>query len=263
MKRIYMTIALVGAVVTGAFAQKAVDLALTPIRPMPGATYANLNPGDTFVMGVIVKNAGTVAITPNDTLKLSFAGMYNLNYRISGYDAYGLNIAPGAQDTLGWTTIQNDTVAVDGSTVIRYRWNTNSLDTFFAEIHGVDVNGTPFTDPGAEDLANLGGNNILGFTCTFGTVSGIVDTRKKEGLKLYPNPTNDVLNVELPLDKAEDVHVTISDISGRVIKTEDLGRKQSGIYKYTTNVANLNTGLYLIEISTESKRAINKFNVKK
>ena len=66
-----------------------------------------------------------------------------------------------------------------------------------------------------------------------------------ENLTIYPNPASDVLNVEFNVD-AEEVSVSILDLSGRMIATEN------GSTAVTFNVGDLASGSYLVRISTEN-----------
>ncbi|QOW10364.1 T9SS type A sorting domain-containing protein [Kaistella flava (ex Peng et al. 2021)] len=66
---------------------------------------------------------------------------------------------------------------------------------------------------------------------------------------LYPNPTSDVLNIETKQDISK---IEIYDLSGRLLKTS--GRKDKQI-----SVSNLNKGMYLIKLHTESGVINSKF----
>lgn len=66
-----------------------------------------------------------------------------------------------------------------------------------------------------------------------------------ESLTIYPNPASDVLNVEFNID-ADEVSVSILDLSGRVIASEN------GSTAVSFNVGDLASGSYLVRISTEN-----------
>jgi hypothetical protein len=75
-------------------------------------------------------------------------------------------------------------------------------------------------------------------------------------LKVFPNPTSDVLNLEMDYNKA--ATVTILDITGRQIATEsfELG-------KASVNVNSYNKGIYLYQVTNEEGKVVKagKFTV--
>lgn len=66
-----------------------------------------------------------------------------------------------------------------------------------------------------------------------------------ESLSIYPNPASEVLNVEFNTE-SEEVSVSILDLSGRVIATEN------GSTSVSFQVGELASGSYLVRISTEA-----------
>ncbi len=80
-------------------------------------------------------------------------------------------------------------------------------------------------------------------------ISGI-KTNKIEGLKIYPNPVTNYLNISANeiLDK-----VSVTDISGQVIYTESINAMNKII-----DFSSLSKGMYLIEISSKNSTSITK-----
>ena len=66
---------------------------------------------------------------------------------------------------------------------------------------------------------------------------------------VYPNPTNSQFNVELNLSEAVNTTVTLADINGKVIQTNDYEKVQTE--KYPINVSDLPAGTYIIRVATE------------
>ncbi|HLT42280.1 MAG TPA: T9SS type A sorting domain-containing protein, partial [Sphingobacteriaceae bacterium] len=65
---------------------------------------------------------------------------------------------------------------------------------------------------------------------------------------LYPNPTNGIVILKNE-SSANLKHARITDVNGRIIKTINI----SNIGRETTiSLENLTTGLYFVEISTET-----------
>jgi hypothetical protein len=68
-------------------------------------------------------------------------------------------------------------------------------------------------------------------------------------LKIFPNPTNQYLNIEGELrENFKEADVILSDLDGKVLKTE----KYYGNSK-TLNVTDLKSGMYLLEIRYSKK----------
>lgn len=85
------------------------------------------------------------------------------------------------------------------------------------------------------------------------SATGINETTALQGISLYPNPANEVLNIVLP---AANATLRVMDMSGRLI-TETTS---------TENIIQLNTsefatGVYLLQTTIGSKTAVHKFVV--
>jgi beta-glucanase (GH16 family) len=83
----------------------------------------------------------------------------------------------------------------------------------------------------------------------------------KEQLYLYPNPVQDVLNINLVLSKPGDVKIKVMDISGKQILSSKLENVQTEKQKIvlSENIRSLNSGMYFIEISTMDQKYFSKF----
>jgi hypothetical protein len=75
----------------------------------------------------------------------------------------------------------------------------------------------------------------------------------------YPNPANDVINIEATLSANQTYTVILTDIAGKTLnKFEVNGEHQT---KITLPTDNLNSGLYLVNIIGSDGQATVKFNV--
>ena len=73
----------------------------------------------------------------------------------------------------------------------------------------------------------------------------------KSEVKLYPNPTADVLNIETDANKNL---IKIIDLSGKVISTYSVQEN-----KISLKVQHLPKGIYIVEIENEKGKTISKF----
>lgn len=76
---------------------------------------------------------------------------------------------------------------------------------------------------------------------------GLNDIEGRGKLKLYPNPAQNTVRIEVP-DKNEQVsQIEIFDLSGRLVKSQSLNTLQAVI-----DVSDLHRGLYLVKAKTDS-----------
>ncbi len=78
------------------------------------------------------------------------------------------------------------------------------------------------------------------------------------GIELFPNPVNDVLQVQLASDKKEIATVTITDATGKNIYSKQTTLNE-GNNAMSIPVWQLSKGLYHISISTDSNRQTSQF----
>lgn len=78
--------------------------------------------------------------------------------------------------------------------------------------------------------------------------------------KVFPNPTSDLLNVQLNLDKpAQTAIVRLFDLSGKMLQQWKYDNIQKERLEY--NVNSLNSGTYFLQVITEDGAGTKKFNV--
>jgi hypothetical protein len=64
----------------------------------------------------------------------------------------------------------------------------------------------------------------------------------------FPNPFNPVTTIRYQLSQLSRVVLTVYDLSGKTVYTQDLGRQKSGLHQYRLNAENLSSGSYLYRI---------------
>ncbi|TAE24236.1 MAG: T9SS C-terminal target domain-containing protein [Candidatus Kapaibacterium sp.] len=75
--------------------------------------------------------------------------------------------------------------------------------------------------------------------------------------RVYPNPTVDVVNVEVNLDRASTVVINVTNTLGQVVMTVRTNAG-AGFFAKSLNVANLPSGAYNIEVTDGTRRSIEK-----
>lgn len=90
------------------------------------------------------------------------------------------------------------------------------------------------------------------------------ETRQEEkvSLSIYPNPSINILNVEIAHLKSEEAQLTIRDLQGKIIsgKSISMGAESSKILNL--DVSNLASGVYFLQFQSESHQQIDKIVIK-
>jgi hypothetical protein len=132
-----------------------------------------------------------------------------------------------------------------------------------------------YSGPGFQMTGQVPGNQTAG-TLADGTVTGLLDpsapvvralmhdfTGVEENnaankFSIYPNPANDNLTLNLMLSKSENTVITIMDLSGKALKTVEVGNV-NGSKNMNINVDDLATGAYFIEVAGANGKMVQKF----
>ncbi|HEY9114488.1 MAG TPA: DUF4397 domain-containing protein, partial [Bacteroidales bacterium] len=73
-----------------------------------------------------------------------------------------------------------------------------------------------------------------------------------ETFKVYPNPAVESINVSFNLKETSEVAVELIDITGRTLKTMNLGSRSANVYNEKIDVAQLPMGLYMLNVRTNN-----------
>ncbi len=145
------------------------------------------------------------------------------------------------------------------------------------------TNDTPFNFPYAiGSLVSITGTNVGGadsdnyyyffydwtvstptWTCTSGRVevqaivTGVNELTGVESLNVYPNPTSDVINVNMNVLTNAKLTVSLLDQTGRVVKTEQWSTS-NGNNAFSMDVNNIAKGIYQLSFSSEGKSVTRK-----
>jgi hypothetical protein len=84
------------------------------------------------------------------------------------------------------------------------------------------------------------------------SVKEIVASAHASNLSIYPNPTTGELNITFRAFDDEKAVMNILDINGRVVMSDNLGKLSNGDMKHSTDVSSLPSGMYIVNISSDS-----------
>jgi hypothetical protein len=79
---------------------------------------------------------------------------------------------------------------------------------------------------------------------------------------MYPNPTNNQLNLVANRANGGEVFIQVIDMNGRVVK-EEIWMAASGAIRHTVDVTNLTSGAYTIQFRDEFSVATQRFQIVK
>lgn len=90
---------------------------------------------------------------------------------------------------------------------------------------------------------------------------GVNDIETLSNINIYPNPTNDNLNVSLNVKETSEMTWVITDILGQNI-TEEIVLVKTGFFSKNIDVSEFKPGIYFIEIRNADEKSVMKFVVK-
>ena len=91
--------------------------------------------------------------------------------------------------------------------------------------------------------------------------SGTVDVSEinvVNDLTIYPNPFNNGTNIQFELTETKSVKLSVFDMVGRKLGTENLGVLSFGIHDIEFNGTNLKTGVYLFKLTVDDETIIKR-----
>ena len=114
--------------------------------------------------------------------------------------------------------------------------------------------------------ANAGQREVLNAVeVKLGNIPTTVDEIKKDAnsLNIYPNPTADLTNIAFNLSKPSAVTLTVRDITGKEVMSQNFGMLANGQQMIAVNVANLSNGIYFTTLQIGDEIITKKITVNK
>lgn len=94
------------------------------------------------------------------------------------------------------------------------------------------------------------GNNLYIDDINIADHTSIEENMTNELISIYPNPVNDILNVEYKLDRSSDVLVNVFDVTGKNIRSVNSGNMSAGNHTMQIDASGWDSGLYHVVINT-------------
>ena len=97
----------------------------------------------------------------------------------------------------------------------------------------------------------------------FGDASGIKELTNTVGLAIYPNPATAQTSISFNLKEEAKVSVSIVDVTGKSVYTNELGAIASGAHKVNVNTDTLSNGVYMVNVTSNGSVSTQKLVVRK
>lgn len=83
-------------------------------------------------------------------------------------------------------------------------------------------------------------------------------SKQASTLNVYPNPSNELINVDLFLNECSDAEVYLSDITGRSIMTINRGKLNAGLHSWQINSLDYSPGIYFLNLIVNEEKQLKK-----
>ena len=131
---------------------------------------------------------------------------------------------------------------------------------------GLKISNSGTTDPQTSFFLDLLDGTWYYTTSTpvvrlnFDPTIGINETSTEiSGVSIYPNPSSSSVNLEMNIATPSEVSIQVTDLSGKVVATQNLGFLPLGKNQTTIQSASFNNGLYYVTISSNGTSVTKKF----
>ena len=165
--------------------------------------------------------------------------------------ALNFNLVPGTNYSLGTNDSVNQAIPGWGNTSPRLKRNNGGVTYPYTLADAVSITGNDFGGQYYYYFYDWSVEKI-GLTCSSSRVQVTVDITTgiqdltEAGISMFPNPTNDVLNIRL--DNNTPVIMNIYDATGRLMNSNMLQQSNNII-----SVATLHEGMYQVELIKDGK----------
>jgi len=194
-----------------------------------------------------------------------FAELYLYNFTTSEWEFYAeTGIGVVASTAAAWVTLPivggttpltaGDVVLVvaghfGGTDEVRFAYAQNTVE---GTVQGFDATGAAFslTSPGAI-MIRLSDEPL-----------GLTEMENNFGLNVYPNPANTNTTVSFELNNEATVAVNVTDLSGKVVYTNNLGTV-NGTQKMNINTDSFSSGIYMVNVTVDGSVSTQKLVVRK
>lgn len=221
---------------------------LTGGGTIPYGTITNVQatPASCYTFTKWTENGNTVSTNAN----YSFTVNSNRNL-VANFELKRYNITLAANPTNGGTVSNAGNFACDSLVTVK-----SSIKTGYKFLNWMEGSTIVSTDSNYTFL--ISGARSL--KANFGLATGIKQTTLNEISKIYPNPANDILQLEIHSKQNSTLTLNIIDMKGSLFETKTINNTK-GTFNTTLDVSKLAKGNYILNLYDEEGMANYKFVV--
>lgn len=167
---------------------------------------------------------------------------------------------------VGWNPLDTVYLYADGNII----WSASSSDsTTYDNYAPVSIDIATYADGNDHMFTIMGKQNIdtITFSAIFddlylnvdGQIIGLFELENKIEAKAYPNPTDKIINFDIPASST-DTEITITNLNGQIVSMCKLSNVNG--QKATIDVSSFNDGFYLFTIKISDELIHGKFEVR-
>jgi hypothetical protein len=209
--------------------------------------------GSTFVL--TAATAATNIVWSNGpitaTNSVTSTGGYTVTVTQNGCSSKdSVHVTFDAVPTATFTNSSGTLTAAAGAA--SYQWLLNS-----APIPG--ATSQTYTATSTGNYAVVASNGYCSATSSAQLITtGVADISQSLSTKIYPNPTYSEVNISYTLTNEEDLDISVSDMTGRVVGHVYTGTQHSGTYSVVADLSSLTGGVYFINFRTPEGTLVRK-----
>lgn len=98
---------------------------------------------------------------------------------------------------------------------------------------------------------------------TSSVATGVVEFKDNNSIGIYPNPAKDYAVVGIKLQNSSSVDINITDVTGKVVYTNNAAQVEAGSNEIRINTSDFATGTYVVTVSTKEGKLTEKLVVVK
>ncbi len=116
-----------------------------------------------------------------------------------------------------------------------------------------------FTPPSGPGIGIGSVNNKIGSESHSGSsANDVANSTSLSNVSVFPNPTDENITVQFPVEKSGAVRLSVKDMLGRVVVEPSEETFQSGMASKSLSLGTLPQGVYFVELQQQSRRTVMK-----